>query len=198
MEFNKSKNITIFVLIVVVLLLLLKDCSGSSPTETTIEHYTDTTYVTHIDTIEFIKDTTITKTILTYTDVTNLEADSSKLYTFQSHVSDSLIDGDITTEVKIKDSSATLLNQEIRYTPKFPKYIYQTDSVFIHDSTVVTKYENKMHLLLGANVMLNQQGNSITPTLGLQFKNKTIIEAGYDPFNNGFLVGAKFKLKLKK
>lgn len=198
MEFNKSKNITIFTLIIVVLLLLLKDCSGSSPTETTIEHYTDTTYVTHIDTIKFIKDTTITKTILTYTNVTNLEADSSKVYTFQSHVSDSLIDGDITTEVKIKDSLATLLNQKIRYTPKFPKYIYQTDSIFIYDSTVVTKYENKMHLLMGANITISQQGNSITPALGLQFKNKTIVEAGYNPFNNGFLIGAKFKLNFKK
>ena len=190
------------ILIVLLILLLVWRWNGCTsilePKDTVVETYTDTTYVTHIDTVEFIHDTTITKTVLVYTEIDTNTIDSSSIYTFENFVNDSLIKGSISTEIAVKDNKALFLDQSINYTPKFPKYIYQKDSIFIKDSTVVTHYENKMHLLLGANVMFSDQLGSAAPMIGVQFRNKTIVEAGYNPFNNEFIVGTKFKLKLNR
>jgi hypothetical protein len=161
------------------------------------EYYTDTTYVTHVDTVEFEKVVTVTKTRLFYKNIYNLD-DSTKLFKFETHVSDSLISGDITTKLTLRDSTLNLVSQNIAYIPKFPKYIHTTDSIFIKDSTVITKYDNKVNFLLGVDAMLGEQPASVIPTVGLQFKNKSIIEFGYDPFNKQFMLGAKFKLKFKK
>lgn len=193
---------TVKTVIIGVLLLALVwrgcDTIPSEPNDVNIEYYTDTTYVTHVDTVLFRKDTTITKTLLSYTYVERIKEDTSKLYTFKSHVSDSLINGEITTKVKVKDSVASLINQTIAYTPLFPKYIHQTDSVFIKDSTVITKYDDKLHLLLGADIgILGEQG-TVIPKIGLQLKNKSILEVGFDPFSKNIMFGAKFKLRFKK
>jgi len=197
MDLDKGLKILIVALLILVL-LQLRTCSGNNiQPNIEVERYTDTTYVTHIDTIEFVHDTTITKTILEYTYVT-IQEDSSELYSFQTKVKDSLIDGDIVTDVVLRDGTATLIDQSIKYKPLFPKYIYQKDSIFIKDSIVVTKYDDKLNLLVGANLTLNVETIGITPTVGLQLKNKSIIELGYDPFNKTVLLGTKFKLRFKK
>lgn len=187
------------VIVVLLLFIVFKGCGTYSdePQDIEVERYTDTTYVTHIDTLFFRKDTTVTKTVLSYTNITLLPSDSSKLYTFENHVDDSLITGDIKTRVKIKDNKATLLSQELAYIAKFPKYIHQIDSVFIRDSIIVTKLDDKMGIFLGAEFGYGPNGTLIAPTLALQFKNKSIIEAGYDPFNKQIIIGTKIKLTFK-
>jgi len=192
------KNLLIVVL--VLLLMFLGNCKGDTePQDIKVEHYTDTTYVTYVDTIEFIRDTTITKTVLSYTYVNKIVEDSSKLYTFTTHVSDSLITGDIVTDVKVKDSTAKLINQSISYVPKFPKYIYETETITIHDSVVVTKNNTNMGFVLGGDILFgnaNKQG-ALIPKIGLEFQDKYIVEGGYDPFNKQIIAGFKYKFKSK-
>jgi len=171
--------------------------SFTEPEDIIVEHYTDTTYVTHIDTVEFEKIVTVTKTRLLYKNIYNID-DSTKLFKFHTHVSDSLISGDILTKLTLRDSVLGLVSQNISYTPKFPKFIHRVDSIFIKDSTVITKLDNKMNFLLGITSTFGEQPMTVTPMIGLQLKNKTIIEAGYDPFNKQFMVGAKFKLNFKR
>lgn len=202
MNTDWSHTIKNLVIIVLLLFLAWRGCEGrTGPPEGNIlkvETYTDTTYKTVIDTIFFIKDSTVTKTVLSYTNVQNVEKDSSKLYTFKSHISDSLIAGDITTNVKVKDSLAILVNQNIQYIAKFPKYIHQKDSIFIHDSTVVTKLDTRARLFFGADVAISTQNSAgtIVPKIGIDLKN-TIIEGGYDVFNKQIVAGVKYKIKRK-
>lgn len=195
---DKLKNTIPYLIIFFLVFILLYKCKDDySEKGSQIEHYTDTvTYTkTHIDTILFdsIRIRTLTK--YNHVDVFN-QADSSKVYRFVNNIDDSLISGSIISGIKVKDTSVTLLAQYIDYTPKFPKYIYRTDSIFttIKDCTIV--YNNKMNFMIGCNLDLGTK-TTLTPTIGLQLKNKTYIEAGYNPFNKTILVGAKFKIGKK-
>ncbi len=198
-NFNLMHTIKNLIIVVLLLIFVWGKC-GSDPIEHNpiiTEYYTDTTYVTHTDTVEFKKIVTTTKTKLFYKNIYNVD-DSTKLFKFQTHVSDSLITGDIVTKLTLRDSVLNLVSQNISYIPKFPKYIHTTDSIFIKDSTVITKLDNKMNFLLGVTTTFGEQPMTVTPTIGLQLKNKTIIEGGYDPFNKQIMVGVKFKLKFKR
>lgn len=197
MGLNKTiLRLIVMLLVLALVVLSLKNCKNLNATlEESVVTYSDTTYITHIDTIEFEKIVTRTKTkyetVILYT-----QEDGTLVKQFITSIDDSLIEGTISTAISIDDTVVTLLDQHIDYIPKFPKYIYQTDSIFIHDSTVVTRIDNKINVLLGVNVSMGN-ASSITPTIGLQLKNKSIIELGYDPFNKNFMLGAKFKLKFK-
>ncbi len=190
-------RLVVMILVLVLVVVSLKFCKNLNTTiEESVVTYSDTTYITHVDTIEFEK--VITRTETNYeTVILYTQEDGTLVKQFITSIDDSLIEGTISTAISINDTVVTLLDQHIAYIPKFPKYIYQTDSVFIHDSTVVTKIDTKINVLVGANVSIGGT-NSITPTIGLQLKNKSIIELGYDPFNKNFMIGGKFKLKLKR
>jgi len=199
METDWSHTIKNLVIVLLMALVVIRCGGREEPEDIEVDHYTDTTYITHIDTTLFYDTIVKTKTLLSYTNITNIEKDTSKLYTFKTHVSDSLITGDITTNIKVKDSVATLINQDIAYKPLFPKYIHQTDSIIIHDSTVVTIYKSKPKMFIGADVAIGNSTNNgtIVPKLGIDF-NSTILETGYDIFNKQFVIGAKYKLNFKK
>ena len=190
-------RLVVMILVLVLVVVSLKFCKNLNTTiEESVVTYSDTTYITHVDTIEFEK--VITRSETNYeTVILYTQEDGTLVKQFITSIDDSLIEGTISTAISINDTVVTLLDQHIAYIPKFPKYIYQTDSVFIHDSTVVTKIDTKINVLVGANVSIGGT-NSITPTIGLQLKNKSIIELGYDPFNKNFMIGGKFKLKLKR
>ena len=190
-------RLVVMILVLVLVVVSLKFCKNLNTTiEESVVTYSDTTYITHVDTIEFEK--VITRTETNYeTVILYTQEDGTLVKQFITSIDDCLIEGTISTAISINDTVVTLLDQHIAYIPKFPKYIYQTDSVFIHDSTVVTKIDTKINVLVGANVSIGGT-NSITPTIGLQLKNKSIIELGYDPINKNFMIGAKFKHKLKR
>jgi len=194
MEFNKQTTILLTIIFILCFTVLYKCGDKTTNSDSEIEHYTDTvTYTkTHIDTVLFDSIRVRTLTKYNHVDIFN-QADSSKVYRYVTDINDSLISGSIVTGLKLKDTSLTLLAQYIDYTPKFPKYIYRTDSVFttIKDCTIV--YNNKMNFMVGINLDLGTK-TTLTPTIGLQLKNKTYIEAGYNPFNKTILVGAKFKI----
>lgn len=193
MKLNAQNTIQLIVIFILTFFLLYK-CNLTDNKGKQIEHYTDTIKITktYIDTTYFDSIITRTETKFNYVNVYNLP-DSSKVYRYVTDINDSLISGSITTGLKLKDTSLILLAQYIDYTPKFPKYIYRTDSIFttIKDCTIV--YDNKLKLLIGGNIDIGAK-TTLTPTIGLQLKNSTYIEAGYNPFNKTILVGAKFKI----
>ena len=190
-------------IIIVILLLILVwgKCGGNAiePNDRVVVTYSDTTYVTHTDTVSFLDTTYITKTRLLYTYIDTVLEDSSNLYTFETYLNDSLIKGDISSKIKLKNNKAFLISQVFNYTPKFPKYINRVDSVFIHDSTVVTLYDIKPKLLIGLDVLIGNPNiaGGIVPNIGIELKGSTILELGYDPFNKQIMFGAKYKLNFK-
>lgn len=192
MKINLQQSIS-YIIIFILGFLVLSKCDTKHYSEK--EHYTDTIIYTKtvVDTQWF--DTTITRTEFRFKEVKKYTLeDSSRVYRFESQVDDSLISGDLITGIRIKDTNITLVGQYLDYTPKFPKYIYRTDSVFttIKDCTIV--YQDKINFMIGGNIDIGAK-TTLTPTIGLQLKNKTYIEAGYNFFNKTVLVGAKFKIK---
>lgn len=185
------------ILALLLFVLFLKQCQEPK-VEYKTERYKDTIVKTNIDTILFEK--TITRTNTRLDTVTKyIYPDSSIVYRFKTSVEDSLISGNIVSGFKLKDDSLQLLAQYIDYTPKFPKYIYRTDSIFIKDSSVTTIINNKPSFLVGSFIGYNMNGTNVDfyPTVGFQLKNKSIFEVAYSPFSKTLLFGAKFKIKLK-
>lgn len=201
MGYNTYTDMLKTVVIAVLIFMLVLKCNSTPRVTTTqVEYYTDTVTTTHIDTIEFVKTFTTTKTVLD-TQIVYISPDGTETIQFNSYVEDSLLRGQILTNIYNTDTGLALNYQTIRYTPKFPKYIHQIDSVTIHDSVVVTKFDNKINFMLGANLFIPNNNNlkaSVMPTIGVQLKNKTYLELGYDPFNTSFMFGTKVKLNFSK
>jgi len=193
MNFNLQNSIQLIVIFLLGFVVLYK-CEKDSYSERDIQRYVDTTIFvkTHYDTNYFDSIRVRTLTKFNHVNIYDQE-DSSKVYRYVTDINDSLISGTIVTGLKVKDTNVTLLAQYIDYTPKFPKYIYRTDSVFatIKDCTIV--YNDKINILIGGNINIGEKP-SLVPTIGLQLKNKTYIEAGYNFFDKSILVGAKFKI----
>lgn len=196
MKFDFQKSILVIIVFVLGFLVLYKCDTNYS--EVKSEHYRDTlTFVkTVVDTAWFDSVVVRTVTEIEKVQVFDFQQDGSKVFRFTSSVEDSLISGTIITGIKLKDTSLSVVGQYIDYTPKFPKYIYRVDSVFttIIDSTLITKYNDKVNFMIGGNMDLGNK-TTLTPTIGIQFKNKMYIETGYNPFNKTILIGAKFKIK---
>lgn len=178
--------------LIIFIILFNKQCSNGVQ-ENTIERYTDTIVKTTIDTVYFekIKIKTITKLDSFYY---NIE-DSLKKYTLNTSIKDSLIEGTINTKLSLYKDSLIDLDQSIIYTPLFPKYIHQIDSIFIKDSIIINKFNYSKGFIIGSNISYNNTNLDLIPTIGYQ-KNRSIFEVGYSPFSNTIQVG--FKLKLGK
>jgi hypothetical protein len=194
----KYSSLLILLAVLIFVASTLNICERASQTITNVVTYTksDTIKITHIDTILFY-DTNV---------VTKLQVDTIKYYyydsyffTFNSFIEDSLIVGNLITDIgRTKNDSLYLIKQIIDYKPKFPKYIHQTDSIIIHtkDCTVVTLTEaDKLKFLVGPSLMYSDKLN-ISVNAGVTKKGHTFYY-GFDPFNNyhhlGYLKTIKFK-----
>ncbi len=186
------------ILLLVILVFNIKQCNIPK-VEYIKERYRDTIIKTNIDTIMFEK--TVTKTKLVLDTITNyVYPDGTNIYRFRTSIDDSLLSGKIMTEVEVNNDSLQVLSQYIDYYPKFPKYIYRTDSIFIKDSTVITKLDNKVNFFLGFSTSYLYKDTSVDiyPEVALQFKNKSIINFGFSPFTQTFILGTRFKIQKNK
>lgn len=194
MDSNRTKNILIAGLaLALVILFLLKDCSGSEGDEVIkVERVTDTIRITTIDTIPFVQVEYSTNTVYVHDTVYQVN-DSIKFHDYTTSIEDSLLSGTISTRVAQQDTNIQLLSQQLQYTPKFPQYIYRTDSIIIKDSVTVTKEKKRIGLLLGADFVAGSN-LGVAPKVGWQFKNGHIVEGGYDPFNKNVHLGFRIRL----
>ena len=184
------ENIKVWIIgILILIIVLMKQCTKCPEISTQVSYRTET----YIDTILF------NDTIVTYLEVSVLKPisenidpiDSSIIREYNNPFEDSLLVGNFYVKV-----DGTLINHSISYTPKFPKYIHTIDSVFI--TTTNTINENpKMNFMVGGTVNIGTT-SSVTPIIGLQLKDKTLVQLGYNPFNKTVLFGAMFRIGFNK
>lgn len=107
---------------------------------------TETHTVTQIDTV-FIEKTVYKQLPIPPPDTVYVEGTQALKYEV-AH-SDSLIEAIITTWAK-----GEIIKQDFQYTPKFPKYIIRTDSVFTNTHTTTTRTIYPSGIFIGAETVL--------------------------------------------
>lgn len=191
----KTSHILIVVMGVIIALMLY--CSPNSPIEVepTIERIVirDTTYVQGTpDTIYFHDTTTRYVKIPIYVPVYD---SIEKVNNYTTKYEDSLIKGRIFSKV-----DGSLIEQNLEYTPKFPKYIHRVDtlSIFVKDSITITQPEKKK-ISLYAGMQLGSNGNNLllAPYISLGDRRNNLFSFGYDFVNKNYIVGYQRKLKFK-
>jgi hypothetical protein len=154
-------------------ILLLQECNtkpggllGPNDTVDTLSYTTDTVRISTIDTV-FLPGEPITTVVSIPTPVyihdTIYQGDTFSLHTFAEYttdISDSLIKGEVVSKV-----DGVLVSQELTYTPLFPKYIHQTDTVIIENNTVVDK--KRLFLFVGGEVGGSMNAFNLSPVIGL-------------------------------
>ena len=155
--------------------LFLQECNSSKGGKSngnifsvtdTLSYTTDTLRITSIDTV-FLSSTPVTVTVGVPTPIyvhdTTYIGDSAVVSTYAEYSTDfkdSLLEGVINSKV-----DGVLLEQNFTYTPLFPKYIYQTDSVIIENNTVVEK--KKLFLFVGGEVGGSMNAFNLSPVIGV-------------------------------
>ena len=180
-------------IIVGLLLLLFLDKCNSNPLgpDVTTEIESDTSRVTVIDTIPFTEFHMIDS--IRWHDLPRISAsanqDSSE-FTYETQMKDSLIDGTITSVVK---ADGTLVTQDFRYIPLFPKYITIKDSVTITNTITNTVHEADWGIYGGLDIA-PYKNFALIPNIGIKTKKDMFFGVGYDPFNENIHI--QFKMKI--
>lgn len=113
---------------------------------------------------------------------------------YSSPYEDSLIKGNMNVKVR-----GELLAQSLLYTPKFPKYIKQTDTIEITNTITKTlENEPKGALVLGGMFSGNATGIGITPMAGIMDKGQRSYLLGYDVVNKTFSLTFVKPIRLRK
>ena len=167
-------------------ILFLQDCSKDNIINevTTIE--TDTTRITFVDTIKFV-DTVLHKIYIKIQRPVIVN-DSIKEYT--NKFTDSLLTGSIWTQLTGK-----LLDQKINYTPKFPQYIIQTDTIIINTNQTTIRQPSNFSLNLGLEVGGNTDVFNFSPILGLTNNRGTSYSYRYGVLDKTHNIGLMYKIK---
>lgn len=194
----KFKPQYIVYIVFIVILLMMRFCSPDNTVveEPIIERYTfiDTTVVPGIpDTIPFYD----TIPVFVNVEVNVPIYDTIKnLNIYDNKFEDSLISGYIHSEV-----DGTLVWQNFTYTPKFPKYIKQTDTLIINktDSIVVTKtLEERVKFYAGFELGGNTNSFTASPKISLVDKKFNQYSIRYDLIGKTINLGFQKQIKFKK
>lgn len=171
------------------------------PTRTTNVSIDSTSQTTSVDTT-FAPDTSITlepeeipepDTVYKDTSSAKESEDNSeytKLRSYTTTVSDSLINANITTVVR-----GYLVDQNISYTPQYPLKIRVKTNTTV--TKTITKVRNPVgypHIQAVGYSNLNTRHGTLF-MLGWTFSNGNSVSFGYDPINNTYSVGMKYNLK---
>lgn len=105
---------------------------------------------------------------------------------YEQPYEDSLLTGVIYNTV-----DGTLISTDIKYTPKFPKYI--TKETTITKTDTITKKVDKTALSLGVRTLVRP--TDINPEILVSLSHKRFIyQVGYNPLNNAPSIGINYKL----
>lgn len=190
-----KKDFLYLFIIFIIMVLFMQKCGDDEYKNENLKVYNvkDTTVVTKYDTINFVDTIKRLVNIKIHTPVYDT---LRKSFIYDNIYNDSLISGNIKTTL----IDCKMINQELTYTPKFPKYIIRTDSVTIHDSTYVerTIYEKpKTQIALGFTGIYSSQP-TIYANILVKTKQNHIFGLGYDPFYKTILMQYSKILKFKK
>lgn len=190
------KDVRNYIILVLAILFYFKGCdSCNAPNEdkvtksdTSAWHVADTK--THIDTIPFHDTVTHHVSIPVVIPIYDTIKGTFK---YANPYNDSLISG--TIETTIKDSK--ILEQNLLYKPKFPKYINRTDSVWLERTITNTIIERKANLTAGILLTGSKTSFGFSPMAGIKFKNGKAIQLGYDLINRNYQLSLSLPIKLK-
>lgn len=188
----KINTNTVLIIIVVVLgFLYLRSCNPTvSGDGQDIDLTPDTLYLPGtIDTIETERITREIKWLKPDSEYVTIHdtiyGDSVNIFT--TLYSDSLIEGEILTI-----TTGEVLSTDLKYTPKFPKYITRIDTVKITKPVAVDK--PKWGLYAGAIAGGNATSFSLEPTLLIKTNKNLQFSAGYGLINKTYNIGVYTKI----
>ncbi len=188
---KKERIVFLALLLGILLLFLFEKCTPKENInlgENIISHTIDTVLIKgKLDTITFT-DTVVTQIVkYKYIDTTE---HNINLRVYTSEVEDSLLSGTIYTKLDL--SSCNIIDQSIKYTAKFPKFITRIDTLKINEKVVKEQIRNKVFigLELGGNLNTFSAG----PKISLKTKKDMLYNYRYDIILNTHNIGVSFKL----
>jgi len=179
----------VWIALIFALLLYITRPWNGTVTEDIVITETDTTRITFIDTIQFI-DTVVHKL---YIKINTPVVINDSTNEYLNDFSDSLLTGSVWTSVNGK-----LLDQKINYTPRFPQYIIQTDTVIINTNQTTIRQPSSFSLNVGLEVGGNTDKFNFSPMLGLTSKRGTSYSYRYGVLNKTHNIGIMYNFKIKK
>ena len=189
---QRERRVFLIIIVGIVLLFLLDKCMSdrniNPPDENVILHTIDTVIIKgKSDTVTFT-DTILTQIVkFKYIDTTE---DEVAVRIYESEIDDSLITGTIYT--KLEMPYCNIIDQNLRYTAKFPKFITRVDTFKIEEVTIKEQVRNK--LFFGVEMGGNLNSFSVGPKLSLQTKKDILCNYRYDIIQNTHNIGVSFKL----
>ena len=90
-----------------------------------------------------------------------------------------------------------MLNQKIDYTPKFPQYIFQIDTVIINTNQTITRPESRFSLNVGMEVGGNKDEFNFSPVLGFSNKDRNSYFYRYGIIDKTHNIGLMYNFKFK-
>ncbi len=188
LELMNKNNIWIIVLIGLFLYIINSEGCRTNTDDIVITE-TDTTRITFIDTIKFI-DTVVHKLYIKINTPVVINDSTSE---YLNDFSDSLLTGSVWTSVNGK-----LLDQKINYTPRFPQYIIQTDTVIINTNQTTIRQPSNFSLNVGLEVGGNTDKFNFSPMLGLTSKGGTSYSYRYGVLDKTHNIGIMYNFKIGK
>jgi len=188
---KKERIVFLALLLGILLLFLFEKCTPKENInlgENIISHTIDTVLIKgESDTITFT-DTVVTQIVkYKYIDTTE---HNINLRVYTSEVEDSLLSGTIYTKLDL--SSCNIIDQNIKYTAKFPKFITRIDTLKINEKVVKEQIRNKV--FIGLELGGNLNSFSAGPKISLKTKKDMLYNYRYDIILNTHNIGVSFKL----
>lgn len=188
---KKERIVFLALLLGILLLFLFEKCTPKENInlgENIISHTIDTVLIKgKSDTITFT-DTVVTQIVkYKYIDTTE---HNINLRVYTSEVEDSLLSGTIYTKLDL--SSCNIIDQNIKYTAKFPKFITRIDTLKINEKVVKEQIRNKV--FIGLELGGNLNSFSAGPKISLKTKKDMLYNYRYDIILNTHNIGVSFKL----
>lgn len=195
---GKGKNILILSLVIILALMHFcgKKSEGNNKSHKGFivkKHViTDTTRVTHIDTIPFYDSIAVPFEVEVAVAIPIYDT-IKEVNTYTNPFEDSLITGTISSLVE-----GVLVSQEFKYTPKFPKYIIKVDSIIVNNDITNTVVLNKRQLYVGMEIGGNVNSFSVSPKISLVDKKYNLFSYRYDVINKTHNFGYQKQIKFGK
>lgn len=187
----KVKTVLQIFFVAVVVAMFANTCNSIFSPKQEVIADTVVTHVTHVDTVVFERQ--VTKTIAKYIakrDTFYIDTTTNtahRLNVVDMQICDSLLEGTITTVL-----DGTIVAQDFKYKPLFPKYIIKVDSIFTTITNTEIKRKNKLYL--GINVKSSSNNIDLGPSLTLTTKKDFLIGYNYGVINNSHNVTIGYKL----
>lgn len=184
---KSPKNVIILLLLLCILYLQFCNKVVKTDVPVTVKHPIEVKTKTVVDTVYLPKRVVIEKIRIDTVPV--IKQDGTKVYT--NTVEDSILTAKITAHV-----TGELTDLSLEYTPKFPKYINRTDSVFVVKT--VEKPVIKRYFSIGFETGTNLQKFNFRPIVSYLDKKNNTFSLSYNLVDKSVDVGISKRIQIGK